>query len=693
MYHRDDSVSMSDAEAMKPARKSRRRKKSLRRTVTFSKRVMLYRRSSSHTSSRTSSKLSKDSRDSRGSKSSKDSLQSLSSIGSLQSSVTHEYSQDAILDLLTIPEQDHMSQGQGHGVQGQPVRPASPIPCFSSSEFSATSSQSEVPSNQQPPQPLFHIPKSHDPSKHFHLPMPQAKHPTLVHPHSPINMPPQHFHSDQKVSEIAHWISKTGQRTTSSFAENPDPRPDIHITSFEAPGLPGSYTTVNPSSDGEPVQISCECLSYLLHRDRVLPVGMGLDDLCPGCVKQAKESSNLLSVDRGPSPGVLYSPQSSTDENYTGFGLNKSSRLDLLDQITAFSSLVPSEADVNQTSLPDPDGGSDLPEGIEGNTRRETSSQHMGHSHADVPDFTTYAFNDRRSRIQSDSAVDYSQNAMGNFQTDHTDHNIGDKRSSYGNKQDRLLSEFPGLQKLVKPIIKEPIRPVSPIPMETVPMPIDSDTCSSEVAKLTAALEGPAPTSPMAILSPLVPVEHPRDGSNQIAGNRKGLKDGEYFSFEGLFPAYNNVPAEASSRFLTPNTGHLETKSGLLELPGTGPGHAGLDMDRSSWEVEREADKDYFSFTGLLDSKQNKSLMERFLDESVGMNFLPFDDEPGSHYDLEDSDLDFPKLPDPKLCSAFGPGLELGLVNAKNNFHVSFFNIILESILVILTQLVFALYD
>ncbi len=670
MYHRDESVSMSDAEAMKPVRKSRRRRQtSLRRTVTFSKRVMLYRRSSSRTSSRASSKLSKDSKDSKGSKGSKDSFQSLSSIGSIQSPVMSqkaEYSQDAILDLLTIPEQDHMSQGHGHEVEGQPARPASPLPGFSSPEFSATSSQSEILSNQQPPKPLFHIKKSHDHSNHSHLLMPQAKHPTKVHPHSPINMPQKPFHSSQKVSEIAHWISKSsqhGQRTQDLFRENSDLKPDIHITSFEAPELPGPSTTVNPTSDGKPVQIPCECLSYLLNRDRVLPVGLGLDDLCPECVRQAKESSNFLSVDRGPSPGVLYSPQSSTDENYTGFGLNKSSRLDLLDQITAFSSLVPSEADLNQQSLPDPDGGSDLPEGIEEKEAKELSSKQIENGHVDVPDFTTYAFKDRRSRIQSDSAVDYSQYdqyTMDHVQTDSIKHNLVDKRASYSNRQENIFSKFPGLQKLVQPIIKEPIRALSPITV-----PIDSDTCSSEVAKLTSALECPGPPSPIAILSPLVPVEHPRAAANHMTGNRRELGDGEFFSFEGLFPTTSNV-AEAK-------TEHRDTNPQLLHLPGS---ELGPDMDRSTWEVERSKDKDYFSFTGLLDTKQHsKSLMERFLDESAGMNFLPFDDELRPHYDFDYSDLDFPKLPDPKLCSAFGPGLELGLVNAKNNFHVSTFGI------------------
>ena len=101
--------------------------------------------------------------------------------------------------------------------------------------------------------------------------------------------------------------------------------------------------------------------------------------------------------------------------------------------------------------------------------------------------------------------------------------------------------------------------------------------------------------------------------------------------------------------------------------------------------ISEHFQEDYFSFTGLVDVKcpPQQSLLERFLDEAAGMapHANPHMDPDGYNtmQNLYSDDDDnkifrFPKVPDAGQCSAFGPGLELGQVQAKNNFQVSYIN-------------------
>ncbi len=84
--------------------------------------------------------------------------------------------------------------------------------------------------------------------------------------------------------------------------------------------------------------IVCECAKYWRRKDLVVAMGIDPADMCKD--QLGLETSQFLDVEYSSATGP-YSPQSSTEDNYTGFGINKGSRKELLEELGSFSNLQP----------------------------------------------------------------------------------------------------------------------------------------------------------------------------------------------------------------------------------------------------------------------------------------------------------------------------------------------------------------
>ena len=394
--------------------------------------------------------------------------------------------------------------------------------------------------------------------------------------------------------------------------------------------------------------ILCECSKYLLqgNRNTLVAMGIHLSELCRDLPGNSSKDTQFLSVDgadKGSSGIVPYSPQSSTDENYVGFGLSKGSRKDLLEEIVTFSKLQdglhPPLSDLHpplsdlQDDLHPPLGDHRPPlDDLHGDLHPPLGDHRppLGDLHGDLhpplddlhplpPPEPELGIN----RHKTDSGFASIATTAASLVAGAGDRYHYHSNHSHQQQQYQFTDIF---NEAIEPPPPPPTRRYSKPPelaIDPVPPPGSESTGSAELAKLTSGLEWPS--SPLALLSPLVP-------------------------------------------------------------PGHGPIRSVSPLEE--WCSERTSEhfqEDYFSFTGSVDVKcsPHQSLLERFLDEAAGMtssmnpNVGPLDGGdifPGLYGD-DDVDVDrifrFPKVPDATQCSAFGPGLELGQVQAKNNFQVS----------------------
>ena len=321
--------------------------------------------------------------------------------------------------------------------------------------------------------------------------------------------------------------------------------------------------------------IVCECSKYsLCDKHKFVAKGINPSELCKDV---SCSSAQYLSVE------FLYavqsiSPQSSPDENYTGFGLSKGSRRDLLDEIVTFSNLNPT-------------GGTGGPENAQ--RHKNDSGFASTATTATSPPCVVLGGTAATPPSAGLGGIGYPQQQH-RFHFNHID---TETITPPEPPASRVLSKPPDLR------------------IDPIPPPESGSSCSPEIAKLTSGLEWP--NLPLCLLSPLLP--------------------------------------EPAAKPASP-----------LE-----------------WNATEHFREDYFSFTGLVDMKSSspphQSLLNRFLDEAAGITrplsplgcFDPDDDDViRNQYADDNAIFRFPKIPNAGRCSAFGPGLELGQVLAKNNFQV-----------------------
>ncbi len=169
---------------------------------------------------------------------------------------------------------------------------------------------------------------------------------------------------NEKRDAIQKWISQNYLNQRSISGEEALPV-DLNLVS-RSPQIPhvtlqGTVTSENSLKVKDITRVSktvivCECAKFYKQKDALVAMGMHPSQLCRDQVSM--ETPQFLSVDSclgdkpmaGATGGLFYSPQSSTEDNYTGFGLDKSSRKDLLEELGAFSSLHPEKREPQHES-------------------------------------------------------------------------------------------------------------------------------------------------------------------------------------------------------------------------------------------------------------------------------------------------------------------------------------------------------